>query len=70
MQGQYFLNSDYDEYLLSDINQDLVNLYRIVQRTPDKFIADARRFFTPEYNQAEKYYQLRKEFNASADPLL
>ena len=66
--GSVFLNSDYDEYLLSDINQDLVNLYRILQRTPDKFIEDARRFFAAENNQADVYYQLRKEFNASADP--
>jgi DNA adenine methylase len=66
--GSIFLNSDYDEYLLSDINQDLVNLYRIVQRTPEKFIADARLFFSSENNQAERYYQLRKEFNASSDP--
>jgi DNA adenine methylase len=66
--GSVFLNSNYDEYLLSDINQDLVNLYRIVQRTPDKFIADARKYFTPEYNHAEKYYQLRQAFNESKDP--
>jgi DNA adenine methylase len=66
--GSVFLNSDYKEYLLSDINQDLINLYRIVQRTPQKFIDDARKLFTPEYNQAEKYYQLRKEFNESKEP--
>ncbi|MBA6340668.1 Dam family site-specific DNA-(adenine-N6)-methyltransferase [Colwellia sp. MB02u-10] len=66
--GSVFLNSDYDEYLLNDINQDLINLYRIVQRTPDKFIADARRLFSPENNQADSYYQLRKDFNASSDP--
>lgn len=66
--GSVFLNSDYQSYLLSDINQDLINLYRILQHSPDKFIDDARKFFTAEKNQANVYYQLRKEFNASQDP--
>ena len=25
--GSVFLNTDYDEYILNDINQDLINLY-------------------------------------------
>jgi DNA adenine methylase len=66
--GSVFLNSDFDDYLLSDINQDLINLYRILQRSPDKFIDDVRRLFSVENNQADSYYQLRKEFNASTDP--
>ena len=65
--GSIFLNSDYDNYLLNDINQDLINLYQILQQKPDQFIEDARQFFTPENNDAEVYYQFRKEFNGSED---
>ncbi|WP_019029578.1 Dam family site-specific DNA-(adenine-N6)-methyltransferase [Colwellia piezophila] len=66
--GSVFLNTDYDEYILNDINQDLINLYKFVQDKPDCFIADVRKFFNAEHNQAERYYQLRSDFNASKDP--
>jgi DNA adenine methylase len=36
-----FLNTDFDSYRLSDINQDLINLYQIVPSNGDQFIADA-----------------------------
>ncbi|MCC3702722.1 adenine-specific DNA-methyltransferase [Rouxiella badensis] len=65
--GSVFLNTDYDAYILADINNDLINLYNIVKTRPDEFIRDARALFTPEFNQSERYYQLREEFNASAD---
>ncbi|KGJ89723.1 DNA adenine methylase [Colwellia psychrerythraea] len=65
--GSVFLNTDYDEYILNDINKDLINLYKIIQVQPDSFIEDARKFFNPEHNQAETYYQLRSDFNASKD---
>lgn len=65
--GSVFLNTDYDEYILNDINQDLINLYKIIQVKPDSFIEDARKFFDPEHNQADAYYQLRSDFNASKD---
>ena len=66
--GSVFLNSDYEHYLLNDINQDLINLYKILQQQPAKFIEDARRIFSPENNTPEAYYQWRAEFNASSDP--
>jgi DNA adenine methylase len=66
--GSVFLNSNYEHYLLSDINQDLINLYQILKDNPNQFIVDAAKYFTPEFNQAEVYYQLRADFNASTDP--
>lgn len=65
--GSVFLNSDYDEYLLNDINKDLINLYQTIQKKPQAFIDDAKAFFTLQCNQAEAYYHLRSEFNASVD---
>jgi len=65
--GSVFLNSNHKSYILNDINQDLINLYQIIQSTPQKYIADAKKLFCPENNEAERYYQLRAEFNASSD---
>lgn len=65
--GSVFLNTDYSKYILNDINQDLINLYKILQTKPDSFIIDAQAFFTEKFNQSEQYYQLRKEFNESKD---
>lgn len=65
--GSIFLNTDYSKYILNDINQDLINLYIILQTKPDEFIQDARSLFSEENNQSEVYYQFRKEFNESDD---
>jgi DNA adenine methylase len=65
--GSVFLNTDYDEYILNDINKDLINLYQILQSSPDAFIDDVRKLFNPNNNDADVYYQFRAEFNASKD---
>ncbi|MGL5008204.1 MAG: adenine-specific DNA-methyltransferase [Plesiomonas sp.] len=66
--GSVFLNTDFDEYLLADINSDLINLYNLVKQDVEHFILDARVLFTPEYNNALAYYALREEFNGTVDP--
>ena len=63
-----FLNTRYPDYLLNDINPDLVNLYRILQTSAQQYIRDARPLFLPVNNQADRYYALREEFNLSTDP--
>ncbi|MGL4473846.1 MAG: Dam family site-specific DNA-(adenine-N6)-methyltransferase [Shewanella sp.] len=65
--GSVFLNTDYDSYLLCDINQDLINLYEIVKHSPDAYIKASKALFVPEMNQKEAYYQNRLAFNASTD---
>lgn len=65
--GSIFLNTNYSRYILNDINQDLINLYKILQTKPDVFIQDAKLLFNSENNQSDAYYQLRKEFNESND---
>ena len=65
--GSIFLNTNYANYILNDINQDLINLYQILQTKPDAFIQDANALFIDKNNQSEIYYQFRKEFNASGD---
>ena len=65
--GSVFLNTDYDHYLLADINPDLINLYNHLKENPERFVEDVRELFQPEYNQKEVYLDLRIEFNQCTD---
>ncbi|WP_025821181.1 Dam family site-specific DNA-(adenine-N6)-methyltransferase [Shewanella marina] len=66
--GSVFLNTDYERYLLCDINQDLINLYQIVQRQPEQYITAAKKLFVDEMNDKTQYYKIRDAFNQSKDP--
>lgn len=68
--GSVFLNTDYQEYLLCDINQDLINLYQILQTKPDEYITQARRFFDASNNAQEVYLRHRQAFNDTKDTFL
>ncbi|WP_083521005.1 Dam family site-specific DNA-(adenine-N6)-methyltransferase [Alicyclobacillus kakegawensis] len=65
--GAVFLNTDFDEYILSDINQDLIRVYEILQQDGDSFISYCKPLFTPENNAPDRYYELRTEFNETDD---
>ncbi|MEZ8825732.1 Dam family site-specific DNA-(adenine-N6)-methyltransferase [Vibrio amylolyticus] len=65
--GSVFLNTDYDQYLLADINPDLINLYNLLKEKPDLYISEAKRWFTPEHNRKEVYLDIRAEFNNTDD---
>lgn len=66
--GSVFLNLEFDEYLLVDMNKDLINLFNIIKNQPKAFINDAQKFFNGDNNQPEKYYDFRSQFNQSSDP--
>lgn len=61
------LNTDYEAYWLNDINTDLINLYQTLQREGAAFIEFCSRFFTPETNTPQKYYEFREQFNQETD---
>ncbi|MDK2597145.1 Dam family site-specific DNA-(adenine-N6)-methyltransferase [Pseudoalteromonas obscura] len=65
--GSVFLNSDFKRYVLNDINADLINLYKEIQRAPDEFIADAKKLFVEQNNCADAYYEYRQQFNECVD---
>lgn len=65
--GAVFLNTEYDTYLLSDANADLINIYKTLKRDGRKFIDYCRELFITENNESSRYYALRDEFNQSAD---
>ena len=62
-----FLNTDYEQYLLTDNNPDLINLYQHLQQQGMDFIQYCKRFFNGKHNTPELYYKRRDEFNRSSD---
>lgn len=65
--GTVFLNTNYEKYLLNDINADLINLFNEVKNTSASLVADMRELFEPKYNNKESFYDLREKFNQSSD---
>ncbi len=64
--GSVFLNVESEHAILNDINQDLIHLYQTLQREGKTFIDYAEQFFVAKNNQADRYYELRAQFNQSA----
>lgn len=67
--GSVFLNTDFERYILADINPDLINLYNLLKTNPTLYISEAKRWFVPEHNRKEFYLDTRKQFNESDDVL-
>lgn len=65
-----FLNTNYKHNLISDTNNDVINIYSHLQNEKVEFLEFCRQFFIPENNEAEKYYDYRKEFNNTDDKKL
>jgi DNA adenine methylase len=61
--GSVFLNSDFEEYLLNDINPDLIAMYNFIKNDPETFVNDAKVYFQDRYNTEENYYKQREKFN-------
>ena len=66
--GSVFLNTDYPEYLLGEVNHDLILTHQMLQAHGESFIESSRTLFVPENNTPERYYELRDEFNSMVDP--
>jgi len=67
--GAVFLNAPTQKMLINDINIDLITLYQQLQQAGEAFILEAAKLFTPNNNNAKKYYHYRSQFNASRDPV-
>lgn len=65
-----FLNTSFEQAILSDVNEDLMDLYQYLQKDGDKFIGYCSTFFVKETNNSNTYYQFRKIFNTTGDPRL
>ena len=65
--GAVFLNTNYNKYLISDINADLINTFKYVQKEGASFINDCKTLFVPSNNTESMYKSLRSIFNNTQD---
>ncbi|HBH7053311.1 TPA: Dam family site-specific DNA-(adenine-N6)-methyltransferase [Morganella morganii] len=57
------MNTDYEQYLIADVNKDLINLYKTIKYCdPDVFIGNAAPLFRVS-NEVKEYYLVRDFFN-------
>ncbi|EAM5881467.1 DNA adenine methylase [Salmonella enterica] len=64
------MNTDYDEYLIADVNPDLVNLYKAMAYQTEAFLKELEILFSAgslgdTETQAVFYYEVRDAFNMS-----
>ena len=65
--GAIFLNTNYQNYLIAEENNDLIELFNHLQREGEDFISVCESYFCSANNEAEQYYRLRQEFNHCTD---
>ena len=67
--GAVFLspNISFDSYYLSDSNNDLITLYKNLQKGGLEFIDSCEEFFDSQYREEEEFYKLRDTFNKTTD---
>ncbi|ASU03750.1 putative DNA adenine methylase [Erwinia phage vB_EamM_Joad] len=63
--GAVFLNTQFDEYVLSDNNKDLISLHTAVRDNVKRVIKDTQALF--KHNNPEQYLKFRDEYNNSED---
>lgn len=68
--GSVFLNTNYEQFLLADINEDLINLFQHLKVEKSDFIYFCKKFFNTEFNSQSVYLSLRSEFNSTKDSYL
>ncbi|STD49289.1 DNA adenine methylase [Edwardsiella tarda] len=61
------MNTDYPEYLVADVNPDLIGMYQHIVRDVDGFIERTRHLFEM-FNSEDGYYDSRDSFNHDNDP--
>lgn len=59
-----FLNTDYSEYVLAELNPDLVEVYQQLQSKGLDFIDYCKTFFSEQNNHPDYYYAARAAFNS------
>lgn len=65
--GSIFLNSDFDYYVLSDINSDLINTFNQLKAAPAAFVSGVEELFIPQNNSRDQFETFRARFNTTTD---
>lgn len=65
--GAVWINTEYDKYILCDVNKDLINLYNTLKNEGSDFITYCKSYFSLENREKKRYYELRQRFNETED---
>lgn len=65
--GSVFLGTNYPEYVLVDINADLIAVWTALRERPSEFIERAQALFMAENTSSASYYRIRDHFNSIDD---
>jgi len=68
--GSIFLNTNFDRYVLNDINKDLINVFKYLKKDKKLFIKYCKQFFTIDSNRKNSFIELRDLFNKTDDQRL
>lgn len=59
------LNSTFNKFSISDVNEDLINLYKFSKTNLYEILNELKKLFTKDNNCSSVFYDLRDEFNHS-----
>lgn len=62
--GIVSLNVPAPNYILNDLNKDLINVYKMLKEN-EFFILEAKKYFIKENNDLKKFNELRHKFNVT-----
>ena len=68
--GAVFMNTNYENYLLADVNNDIITMYKYLQTEGQLFIDYCRTFFIQANNTQSVFLTNRLEFNTTTDTRL
>jgi DNA adenine methylase len=56
--GSVFLNTNYDSYLLADVDRDVINIFQVLAEYQEEFIEKAKQFFlqNPVHKEILEFY--------------
>lgn len=61
------LGTNFPNYLVADVNNDLISLYNTVKYREDELVEKIEELFVPQNNEQSAFGRLRDEFNATAE---
>lgn len=68
--GSVFLNTDFERYILADVNSDLIHLFNTVKKDVADYIERTKPLFLDSNANSRAFYEAQRErFNLTTDPL-
>lgn len=66
--GAVFINTHYSQHVLAERNADIIALFSALQHHGETFINHCEYYFNPHFNNKDRYYEVRTQFNNCDNP--